>query len=75
MIILFKIGLKSFYYRAERIHTDVLYFLGDASKAYNEHFSSELRKIGNSELLGPTVILFQGNIYFLLNSQRTCLLI
>ena len=61
--------------RAERLHTDLFYFMGDASKAYNEHFSSELRKIGNSELLGPTVILFQGNIYFLLNSQRTCLLI
>ena len=27
--------------RAERLHTDLFYFMGDASKAYNEHFSSE----------------------------------
>ena len=31
--------------RAERLHTDLFYFMGDASKAYNEHFSSELQKV------------------------------
>ena len=50
-------------YRAERIHTDVLYFLGDASKAYNEHFSGELRKLGCTESLGPSVILFHETRY------------
>ena len=37
----------------------MLYFLGDASKAFNNHFSKELHKISNSEItLGPTVIMF-----------------
>ena len=31
--------------RAERLHTDLFYFMGDASKAYNEHFSAELQKV------------------------------
>ena len=31
--------------RAERLQTDLFYFLGDASKAYNEHFSAELQKV------------------------------
>ena len=31
--------------RAERLHTDLFYFMGDASKAYNEHFSVELQKV------------------------------
>ena len=41
----------------------MLRFLGDASKAYNEHFSPELRKMGCSESLGPTVILFHETRY------------
>ena len=31
--------------RAERLHADLFYFMGDASKAYNEHFSVELQKV------------------------------
>jgi len=43
--------------RAERIQSDLIYFLGDASKAYNNHFSNELKGMSESSL-GPTVIIF-----------------
>lgn len=43
--------------RAERIQSDLIYFLGDASKAYNNHFSNELRGMSESPL-GPSVIIF-----------------
>jgi zinc finger FYVE domain-containing protein 1 len=53
--------------RAERIHSDLLYFLGDASKAYNDHFSSELQKMGNDDSsntsLGPAIVLFHETRY------------
>ncbi len=42
--------------RAERIQSDLLYFLGDASKAYNNHFSNTLK--GLQAKTGPTVIIF-----------------
>jgi len=58
--------------RAERLHSDLFYFLGDASKAYNEHFSAELQRVadkrsgetgerkgqGGSCMMGPTVVIF-----------------
>ena len=44
--------------RSERLHSDVLYFLGDASKAFNNHFSKELHKISENSTLGPSVIMF-----------------
>ena len=31
--------------KAERLHSDLFYFLGDASKAYNDHFSAELQQV------------------------------
>ena len=31
--------------KAERIPNDILLFLGDASKTYNDHFSLELRRV------------------------------
>lgn len=45
--------------RAERLHNDLFYFLGDASKAYNSHFQVELSKLGEGASLGPAVIIFQ----------------
>jgi len=48
--------------RAERIQSDLIYFLGDASKAYNNHFSNELRGMSDSPM-GPTVILFHETNY------------
>ena len=50
---------------AERLHNDLFHFLGDASKAYRRHFSSELTaavsrgrlKVALSDL-GPAVIVF-----------------
>jgi len=51
--------------RAERLHTDMFTFLGDASEAYLKHFSKELyaateRLNMNVPLctLGPAVIIF-----------------
>ena len=49
--------------RAERIHSDLLYFLGDASKAYNNHFSSELQGMSGDASLGPSVIIFHETRY------------
>ena len=40
----------------------MVYFLGDASKAYNNHFSNELRGMSESPL-GPTVIIFHETRY------------
>ena len=44
--------------RAERLHTDLFYFMGDASKAYNEHFSAELQKVSFcTKLTFETIII------------------
>jgi hypothetical protein len=41
--------------------------LGDASKSYNEHFSSELQKVSKDShgaaVLGPTVIVFHETLH------------
>lgn len=63
--------------RAERIHSDLLYFLGDASKAFNEHFSTELQRVGSnnnnnnnsSSMMGPTVIIFHETHYTDINKS------
>lgn len=56
--------------RAERLHNDLFTFLGDASRAYVHHFSSELR--GASQRsglsyslsdLGPVVVIFHETLY------------
>lgn len=51
--------------KADRLHTDMFQFLGDASKAYLKHFSEELRaasKRNKMDLplsnLGPAVVIF-----------------
>ena len=47
--------------RAERLHSDLFYFLGDASKAYNEHFSAELQRVRGSAsscMMGPAIVIF-----------------
>lgn len=53
--------------RAERLHSDLFYFLGDASKSYNEHFSSELQKVSKethgAAVLGPTIIIFHETLH------------
>jgi len=62
--------------RAERLHNDMFYFLGDASKSYSKHFSSELDKINkdmckssqNEEScsvssLGPSVFVFHETVH------------
>eukprot|EP00092_Neocalanus_flemingeri_P009959 GFUD01010737.1.p1 GENE.GFUD01010737.1~~GFUD01010737.1.p1 ORF type:complete len:703 (-),score=93.22 GFUD01010737.1:369-2477(-) len=60
--------------RAERLHNDLFYFLGDASKAYNKHFKQELNRMGEANSfsenfehsvssLGPTVIVFHETLH------------
>lgn len=51
--------------KAERLHSDMFSFLGDASKAYIKHFSPELKAaIERGQLnlplcsLGPSVVIF-----------------
>jgi zinc finger FYVE domain-containing protein 1 len=51
--------------KAERLHSDMFSFLGDASKAYLKHFSPELKAaIERGQLnlplcsLGPSVVIF-----------------
>eukprot|EP00095_Tigriopus_kingsejongensis_P011881 maker-scaffold410_size180147-snap-gene-0.28 protein:Tk11881 transcript:maker-scaffold410_size180147-snap-gene-0.28-mRNA-1 annotation:"zinc finger fyve domain-containing protein 1" len=45
--------------KAERLHSDLFYFLGDASKAYNRHFKEELKKVSGSgsSSLGPILVI------------------
>jgi len=62
--------------RAERLHNDMFYFLGDASKAYVKHFKMELDTMGENNMksddkvitisasnLGPTVIIFHETLH------------
>ena len=63
--------------RAERLHNDLFYFLGDASKAYNKHFSHELSRVGEQNSfvsggktpeddlssLGPAVVIFHETLH------------
>lgn len=45
--------------KAERLHNDLFHFLGDASQAYTEHFSAELKRVSQAiGRLGPVVIIF-----------------
>lgn len=49
--------------RADRLHRDLFQFLGDASKAYLEHFTPELRAASHRcqipmASMGPAVIVF-----------------
>eukprot|EP00094_Tigriopus_californicus_P012713 TCALIF_12290-PA protein Name:"Similar to ZFYVE1 Zinc finger FYVE domain-containing protein 1 (Homo sapiens)" AED:0.02 eAED:0.02 QI:61/1/1/1/1/0.75/4/514/657 len=45
--------------QAERLHNDLFHFLGDAAKAYEEHFSAELKRVSQAiGRLGPLVIIF-----------------
>lgn len=62
--------------RAERLHNDMFYFLGDASRAYIKHFKLELDKMGEQNFksedkvitisasnLGPTTIIFHETLH------------
>ncbi len=51
--------------QADRMHNDMFYFLGDASKAYMKHFSAELKAAAKRckmdiplSNLGPAVVIF-----------------
>lgn len=51
--------------RAERLHNDMFYFLGDASKAYSRHFTEELRAVSKRNRmsldvsnLSPAIVIF-----------------
>lgn len=56
--------------RAERLHSDLFNFLGDASRAYVEHFCQELKDLkercslaGPVSSLGPAVIVFHETMH------------
>jgi len=60
--------------KAERLHNDLFYFLGDASKAYSKHFKEELDRVGEQNSfsdsfeqsvssLGPVVIVFHETMH------------
>ena len=62
--------------RAERLHNDMFYFLGDASKAYDKHFKTELDKMGENSFktedkvmtisassLGPIMVIFHETLH------------
>lgn len=55
--------------KAERLHDDLFHFLGDASKAYQEHFLQELKSVSekrglrNVSSLGPSVIIFHETMH------------
>ena len=63
--------------RAERLHNDMFYFLGDASRAYLKHFQVELDKMEeqnfkseetltispSSSSMGPTIVIFHETLH------------
>ena len=56
--------------RAERLHSDLFQFLGDASKAYLKHFCIELKSASKRfqldssvSTLGPSVIIFHETLH------------
>ncbi|KAI1302391.1 Zinc finger FYVE domain-containing protein 1 [Halotydeus destructor] len=56
--------------RAERLHNDLFTFLGDASRAYVHHFSTELKAAaqrchfdGPISVLGPVVVVFHETLH------------
>lgn len=56
--------------RAERLHNDLFTFLGDASRAYMHHFSTELKAAaqrcsfsGTISDLGPVVVIFHETLH------------
>ena len=56
--------------RAERLHNDLFTFLGDASRAYGQHFHTELREASKRSGqcytptdLGPVVVVFHETIH------------
>lgn len=56
--------------RAERLHNDLFSFLGDASRAYVQHFSKELKALKERcnlacpiSSLGPAVIIFHETLH------------
>jgi hypothetical protein len=56
--------------RAERLHNDLFSFLGDASRAYGQHFHTELREASKRSGqcytptdLGPVVVVFHETIH------------
>ena len=56
--------------RAERLHNDLFTFLGDASRAYGHHFSTELRAASRRgglsysiSDLGPVVVVFHETLH------------
>lgn len=56
--------------RAERLHNDLFTFLGDASRAYISHFSTELKAAaqrcsfsGSISDLGPVVVVFHETLH------------
>ncbi|XP_014219766.1 zinc finger FYVE domain-containing protein 1 [Copidosoma floridanum] len=68
--------------RSERLHKDMFSFLGDASKAYMNHFQQALQTVGQKEgfqgpviSLGPSVIIFQetmNTMPLVNNGVRSC---
>lgn len=47
--------------RAERLHRDMFFFLGSASRAFSFHFQSALKNVGLEgplSALGPAVVIF-----------------
>jgi len=56
--------------RAERLHNDLFSFLGDASRAYGQHFHTELREASKRSGqcytptdLGPVVVVFHETLH------------
>ena len=57
--------------KAERIPNDLLLFLGDASKTYNEHFSLELRRVHQVKWQRNSTFLPSISLHFLLGDSRS----
>ena len=56
--------------RAERLHSDMFTFLGDASEAYMKHFTKELQAVAERCCLdvplcnlGPSIVIFHETVH------------
>ncbi|KAH3850854.1 zinc finger FYVE domain-containing protein 1-like [Dreissena polymorpha] len=57
--------------RAERLHNDMFFFLGDASKAYSKHFTEELRAVSKRNKMSLDIVNMSPSVVIFHETQNT----
>lgn len=60
--------------RAERLHNDMFFFLGDASKAYSKHFTEELRAVSKRNKMSLDIVNMSPSVVIFHETQNTNIL-